>query len=260
MKILDYYLSDVDSGSQAYARIRKTIGYCGIAIPLLCIAMSIAGDCVETILPSISHYYYTAIGDMFVGVLFALGLFLVLYKSVFNGEHCERLRRQENFLTNFSGIMAMIVAFIPTDPEGGDCYYITLAYPYKETFGYLSYLHLPAAGIMLLIFGYISLFYFPRDWKTGQYNSDNKRIYQICGITIFSSIGILILYFLDKDFLQGKYLGSLEKIKIVFLLECISIIAFAISWLKKGRAIGSLLHIVDEMKKSINKEPNQSNQ
>ena len=76
-----------NSGAQAYARIRKAIGLCGAAIPFLCLSLLLTCKCRGKVLPSISHYYYTIAGDAFVGILFALGLFLILYKSVFKKQH-----------------------------------------------------------------------------------------------------------------------------------------------------------------------------
>lgn len=240
---------DTNIGSQAYTRIRKAIGYCGFVIPLLCLSLSLTRNCNRILLPSISHYYYTIIGDAFVGVLFALGLFLVLYKSVFN---IEKLRKQENFLTNLSGAFAMTVAFIPTDPEGGNCYHIGLTDgTYQEVFGLLGFFHLPSAALMLIIFGIIAYYYFPRNWVTGKPDSSNKRLYRRCAWVIFISIFILILYFADSKFLGGKYLSWLENIRIVFLLECTSISAFAVSWLKKGRAGDAIKEVYVDMKAKV---------
>ncbi len=252
MDILRYYLSDINNESQAYSRIRKAVGYCGFIIPTLCLLLALTSQCSSTLLPSISHYYYTIIGDIFSAVLFALGLFLLLYRSVFQISH---FRRWENRITNLAGLMAWIVAFIPTDPEGGDCYFIALTHEsYLNAYGWWGNLHLPAAGIMIISFGVISAQFFPRNWKTGQYDSDNKKIYKACGYTIFISIGILILYFADSKLLDGKFLSKLEHIKIVFLMECVAVFAFAISWLKKGRAVGGLLHAYESMKKSSENE------
>jgi hypothetical protein len=241
----------INNDGQAYARIRKAIGYCGFMIPILCLAISLTGSCSQTVLPSISHYYYSIIGDVFVGVLFALGLFLVLYKSVFK---IEKFRRQENILTNISGLFAIVVALIPTDPEGGDCFHIKLFNgEYTEVFGMLGLFHLPAAALMLLIFGIISYRYFPRNWETGLLDSSNKSRYRICAYIIFSSIAILVLYFADSKWLDGKFLAGLRKIKIVFVLECVAICAFAVSWLQKGRAATSIKEMYIEMKETFAK-------
>lgn len=241
--------TEIHNEGQAYARIRKAIGYCGFMIPILCLALSFTGNCAQTVLPSISHYYYSIIGDVFVGVMFALGLFLVLYKSVFK---IEKYRRQENILTNVSGLFAIVVGLIPTDPDGGDCFHITLINGgYQDVFGIFGHFHLPAAALMLLIFGVISYRYFPRNWETGLPDSTNKTRYRMCAYIIFCSIGILVLYFADSKWLDGRFLSGLRQLKIVFVMECVAISAFAVSWLQKGRAVDGIKEMYTEMKKTF---------
>ena len=187
---MDTMVSQNEDG-QAYARIRKAVGILGVLIPILCISLSIVGSCKAKILPSISHYYYSIIGDGFVAILFALGLVLILYKSVFK---IEKLKKWENRLTNLAGMLSFIVAFIPTTPlVDTTCSFFKLTISEHEAvYGFFAYLHLPAAGLMLLIFGILSFNYFPRNWETGIPDSTNKILYKICAWVIFISIFILI--------------------------------------------------------------------
>ena len=60
-------------------------------------------------LGSISAYYYTPARGVFVGALCALGANLIAYK----GHSAE-----EDVLLNFSGLMAFVVALVPTEPDG----------------------------------------------------------------------------------------------------------------------------------------------
>ena len=237
-----------NSDAQAYARIRKAIGLCGAAIPFLCLSLLLTCKCWGKVLPSISHYYYTIVGDAFVGILFALGLFLILYKSVFKKRN---LRRQENILTNASGVLALIVAFIPTNPENGDCYHLQLTNSYSEIFGGLGSLHLPSAGIMLLVFGIIAWRYFPLNPETGIADSPNKNIYRACAKFIFGALAILVVYFTDKVYLDGRYLSWLEKIRIVFLMECVAVFFFFVSWLKKGKMATVVKEVVHKVKNRL---------
>ena len=68
---------------------------------------------------------------------------------------------------------------------------------------------------------------------------------------IFISIFILVLYFVDKTFIDNKLFGWLNGFPIVFAMECTAIIAFAVSWLKKGRAVGALLEVYHRKVKAI---------
>ena len=60
-------------------------------------------------LGSISAYYYTPARTVFVGSLCALGASLIAYKG-----HSS----EEDVLLNFSGVMAFVVAMVPTVPDG----------------------------------------------------------------------------------------------------------------------------------------------
>ena len=60
-------------------------------------------------LGSISAYYYTPARTVFVGSLCALGASLIAYKG-----HSP----EEDVLLNFSGVMAFVVAMVPTVPDG----------------------------------------------------------------------------------------------------------------------------------------------
>src|SRR5687768_2963921 len=90
---------------KSYLRMRRAIGILGILLPVpLLVGSWLHTDCVG-VQDSISHYYYTYSGDLFVGTLSAVGLFLITYKGK---------RRIEDIATNFAGLCALLVAFLPT--------------------------------------------------------------------------------------------------------------------------------------------------
>src|SRR5574337_536610 len=87
-----------------YLALRKLIGILGLAIPpamwlgvrlLFCDAQQ----------PTISHYYYTGMRDVFVGALWAVGIFLLCYKGT---------RDWDNLASNVAGACAILVAVFPT--------------------------------------------------------------------------------------------------------------------------------------------------
>ena len=67
----DYVLS--------FYRVRQALGILGLVFPVLLLI----GGWIENarIEPSISDYYHTTLRDIFVGALFAIGIFLVSYKG-----------------------------------------------------------------------------------------------------------------------------------------------------------------------------------
>ena len=95
----------------------KTWRYLRLAMIALVIALATAviyeiarrgGDCVQT---SISAYYYTHAQAVFVGALVAIGACLISLRG--STDH-------EDVLLNLAGMLAPVVAFVPT-PHAGDC-------------------------------------------------------------------------------------------------------------------------------------------
>jgi hypothetical protein len=66
-------------------------------------------DCWQT---SISAYYYTAVHSVFIAALCAIGVQLIVYKGTVPSE--------DGFL-NLAGILAFIVAFVPTASPDDEC-------------------------------------------------------------------------------------------------------------------------------------------
>lgn len=58
---------------------------------------------------SMSAYYHTDMRDIFVGALFAMGFSLLVYKG---------FSRSEDWALNIAGVLALGIAFFPTDPTG----------------------------------------------------------------------------------------------------------------------------------------------
>lgn len=59
----------------SYLALRKAIGYLGIALPFVVVlgAWLLKGLGIQS---SISDYYFTDMRDVFVGILFSIGVFL----------------------------------------------------------------------------------------------------------------------------------------------------------------------------------------
>ena len=61
--------------TMSYLGLRKSIGFIGLLVPIV---LLIAGVFFleGRIQPSISHFYYTPMGNYFVGLMCAIGVFL----------------------------------------------------------------------------------------------------------------------------------------------------------------------------------------
>ncbi len=213
-----------DNVSLTYRRLRRIIGYLGIFLPVILVLASIFGTYVK-LQPSISHYYYTNMREVFTGILCAVGLFLIRYQGFGN----EKWWKNDTLLTNIAGFMAFGVALIPTNPEIGMDKVYSLV-PIDKT--YLGYIHYGFAGVLFTIFAMMSLFVFTigqnRDKGVPSSILDENNIYRLCGI--------LILLFVVLVPLSGLLFPNFKY--STFLFEALSLFTFGISWLIKGRALG----------------------
>lgn len=93
--------------TRTYHNLRYGIGITGLALPVL---LWIGGAVIDhkPLRSSMSAYYYTSMGDVFVGSLVAIGLFLYLYKG---------FSTVENWALNVAGALAVGIAMIPTARE-----------------------------------------------------------------------------------------------------------------------------------------------
>lgn len=95
--------------THTYASLRTGIGVIGLGLP---VALWLGGAVFdgESLRGSMSAYYYSpAMGDLFVGSLFSVGVFLYLYKG---------FSRAEDWSLNLAGLLALGVALAPTRPPG----------------------------------------------------------------------------------------------------------------------------------------------
>lgn len=100
----------------SYFNLRTGITLLTVLLPLVLLiwGYTVEGDLRE----SMSHYYLDINGrsmrDWFVGSLWAIGVFLILYKG-WERKECGALN--ENWALNLAGLSAIGVAIFPTQPE-----------------------------------------------------------------------------------------------------------------------------------------------
>ena len=87
---------------------RKAIGFLGISIPaVMIIGTFTIGGCTH-VQNSISHYYFTVMGDVFVGFLISTGIFLITYKGY---------DLRDNIVSFLAGTFIICVALFPTSQD-----------------------------------------------------------------------------------------------------------------------------------------------
>ena len=202
----------------SFQTLRKTVGWLGISLPLAMIVGNfLFGNCAS-LQDTVSHYYYTVTGDLFVGILIAVALFLFTYKGY---------DKKDNWWTALAGFFALCVALFPTNDNSTDsCAIIHL--PDHELRRMVHYVS--AASFFLVLAG-ISYFLFTKN--RGVLTKEKKmrnKIYRICGVVILLSMLAVGWYGFSH---QGERWSALKP---VFWLEWLSLLAFGVSWLVKGEA------------------------
>jgi len=191
------------------------IGACGILLPLSCIYYAfVLGHGLQD---SISDFYYTDVRNVFVGILFVLGFFLLTYKGY------EPI---DSRFANAGFYFALGVALFPCK---GDYYYI----------------HFISAFLLFSVFIFFSLKLFTLSVKKKGHAPDRDKrnaVYVACGWIMVACIVIIGLTFA---------FSSLKDIRLgfntTFWLETIALISFAISWLTKGRFYNEAKKVVHKV-------------
>ena len=199
----------------SYLALRRLIGAFGFALPiaiLLYVLISHAPD-LEA---SISAYYHTTFRDILVGVLCAVGVFMLAYKGY------ETI---DTVLSIIAGISAIGVAMFPTSDLAMYGMNVPAITPLVGT------IHVLATGVLFLTFAAMSFFLFTKSGPT-QTAQKKKRnwLYRICAIVIVLCIGTMIVH----TVLAAPNPAGWRP---TFWFETISLFAFGLSWLVKGETI-----------------------
>lgn len=204
----------------SYLGLRRAIGFVALALPpvLLFGHWWIAP---QDALPTISESYYTELGGVFVGSLSVIGSFLLSYHGY------ERGDRIASFV---SGASALGVALVPcgcrTMPAGGPALWGWGAH-YR-----LGGLHFLFATLLFAALAYFCLALFTRS-AGGKTDKKRQRngVYVACGLVILACMAAIAV---DHFVLHKLPTGG------VFALEAAMVLAFGLSWVVKGEAIGFL--------------------
>ena len=201
---------------------RLIIGTLGFLMPALIFVL--AGARPTPGLPrwqpqwSVSAYYYTGAIGVFVGVLFALSLFLFSYQG-YKGVKADRV------VGFVGGVAALFVAIFPTAAPTG------LSPPawWGDSTAVIHYI---AAVVLFISFILFAIWLFRRSDKSSRRErgwDKNVRddICLVCGLVMS---GCVVWAAIAK-----------RAVEPIFWPESIAIMAFAVSWLAKGEAFTSLI-------------------
>ena len=193
----------------SYLSLRKSIGWIGILMPWVARAVANIGSGTP-LLMSISAYYYTSGRDVFVGSLFAVGLFLSFYRGSLNS-------MQDRILAVIWGVAAAFIGLIPMNPCGDP--QLTCIDPNHQTYHFIPVTVFFAINIYMALFRFIKPSRLPVTAKKQRRN----KIYIVCGVIMLAS-ALTIVYF---DQVRRS----------IFVPEAIAIAFFGVAWLVKGQMI-----------------------
>ena len=202
----------------SYLGIRRAVGAVGLALPIV---LGPGGWLVYgiAIQDNMSSYYHTAMRDVFVGAMSAIGIFLYCYRGY---------DWIESWTANVGCISALGVAFFPLDANSDPLYQRSL----------VGYIHTASGGTFFLTLAFYSLYHFPTRRKEkhefAPHEQQRNFIYRTSGIVILLSL-LAAGTFLFLIPAAGKQ--WLNRINFLFWMEWIAVWAFAAAWLTKGRAI-----------------------
>jgi hypothetical protein len=200
----------------AYAYLRVVVGLIAVLLaPVLVVGNAAFGGAWRG---SISGYYYTRMGNVFVGALCALAVFFLSYNyRELGGYHHDRI------LSNAACVAAVGVALFPTASSGADAHGWTRV---------VSDVHLLCAATLFVILGVFSTFLFTKSGGAmTPRKQERNRLYRACGAAIFVAIGLICVV---------NLVHAPSGLHALFWLESVAVTAFGISWLVKGGFLGIL--------------------
>lgn len=199
----------------SYLSLRRIVGIIGISLPfVLAIGNLLLGS--DGIEKTMSAYYYTRMGDVFVGSLFAIAVFLMTYQG---------WDWRDNLAGDVAGISAIGVALFPVAPEVDAL---------TTTQVVCDLLHAIFAGLFFFALAYFCLVLFRKfspDQPPTKAKIKRNLVYTVCGCAIIVCVVLIgvqyVLIHLDWQ----------AELRFVFWLEAAAIFAFGVSWFVKGEGI-----------------------
>ena len=200
----------------SYLELRRIIGLLGILFPFILALGALIFFSTGT-QSSVSAYYHTEMRDVFVGILFAIGFFLLTYRGY---------DRSDNRAGNLCCIFAIGVALFPCTPDAGA----------TNTDHIIGYIHLAFAALFFLTLIYFSLCLFTKtdpEKPPSRRKIQRNRVYKTCGYAMLICILLIALYIILPDSVASAF----EPLNPIYWLEALAVLFFGISWFTKGEAI-----------------------
>lgn len=213
---------------KSYYRVRQALGYLGLSLPFLLMLSSLLAN--TRLEPSLSDFFHTVSRDVFVGVLFAIGTFLVIYEG-YEREPGESFT--DNWLATVAGIAVFGVALFPNESPSGQVAAVT-----QQLVGVKvsPLFHYSSCFIFFYCMGHFCMFRFSKTRDLAR-----RRFYLICGWVIVVCCAALAVASVWKKMGPPVMTEFVINYQVVFWIEAVGIWAFSLAWLVKGRGDQALL-------------------
>ena len=209
---------DINQLVLSYIGVRRAIGISGLVLPILLGPVGYFLFGVE-IQDNMSSYYHTPLRDIFVGMMCAIGIFLLCYR----GYHWV-----ENWTANIGCVSALGVALFPLDANSDPLHQRSI----------VGYIHTFSGGVFFLTLAFYSLYHFPRTSNKAdefeQHPWERNFIYRSSGLLILTSMSVMGFYLF---LLSASWKDRLNTYNLLFWMEWLAVWAFAAAWLTKGRTL-----------------------
>lgn len=250
-----------NSDALNFRRMRMALGYLGLILPfVLLIYTWVDAKYLDGsgLLPSISDYYFTYIGDVFVGIMWVIGFFLLMYQGHPPTQYEKQSPRwidkiNDRHVSIFAGIGAVGVGLFPLRAPicGENCpEYTGLNFASSGLHFFCAWMFFISTAIFCLV-----LFTRGSGTQNNFVGTDANRVRRIywCGRNMYFIIcGIIITickftifgYFILSQMGFDDLIVALDGYSFVFWIEVIAILAFAQAWLEKAKSSMSIGRIV----------------
>ena len=168
---------------RSYVFMRLCAAALGIAVPLVLVfGEPLVFDGQPFVRGSLSAYYYSGARELFVGLIWAISVFLITYKIL------EWSR--EALLSTVAGLAAIAVAVFPT-ARPGEGFALT---PLQEWLGesVVEKIHFIAAAVFILALAWISSYF-------ARYRDTYRRLHWAAAGVIVLAAGLALLAALTGD-------------------------------------------------------------
>ena len=200
---------------------RTAIGVLGISLaPTL---LLIGGIRDVTWQGSISAYYHTTMRDVFVGILWVIGVFLFFYtyhpldrKNARSETPAVKSGEVDAWLGKAAGLSAVIVSLFPTTPPPHS--------PVQPPT--IGMIHGIAAAVLFLCLSAFPL-------KLFSQSRGHEGKYRSIGFAMLGVLAMLAIY----QFSPSTLREAVAWLRPVFWLETVLILLFGWGWLAKGREL-----------------------